>query len=382
MKYKISLFAVAFLCAALLCSCKKSDAVRIDGHVSDLAENDYLVLKRLDFTAETLLDTLRTDESGHFGYSLEKGIEQPGYYYLYVGDRKIASLILKKGDRIKVNASADGGRLEVEGSEDSELLRQVSDRLQQTVEKFDSIYVLYKNATGRKQEALSLELGSLYVKYKQEAIRFLYAHPRSFVNTSVVFHTFPGQFYVFSDATDAPLLRRVYDSLYVDYPLSPYVMAVRDRYESMEKSLQMEQLFSQVDMADFPDLCLPGLDGQPVCLSSLSGKVIVLSFWHSANVQMRLDNRELIEIYDRYAARGLEIYQVALDTNKAAWATAVRDQSLPWIGVCDGLGTASPSVVTYNIETIPTFFVINKQGDIIIRSGNVDEVIRQVRALF
>lgn len=382
MKYYKPLIVAAFLCVTLFCSCKKNKIVRITGHVSDLTENNFLVFKRLDFTAETLLDTLHTDENGNFRYSLEKGTEQPGYYYLYAGEKKIASLILKKGDRVKIHATADGKMLEVEGSDDSELLRQVNDRLHQTVRKFDSLYVLYEKATGREQKALSLELGSLFIKYKQEAIRFLYAHPRSFVNTSVVFHAFPGQFYVFSDSKDAPLLHRVYDSLYVNYPLSPYVMAIRNRYESMEKTLQMEQLLSQADVSDFPDICLPGLDGQTTCLSSLKGKVVILSYWHSSNVEMRLDNRELAGIYDTYAPRGLEIFQVALDIDKTAWAKAVRDQSLPWISVCDGLGIGSPSVVSYNVETIPVFFIITRQGDIVVRSGDVNEVIRQVKTLF
>ncbi|MFA4998091.1 MAG: peroxiredoxin, partial [Bacteroidales bacterium] len=80
--------------------------------------------------------------------------------------------------------------------------------------------------------------------------------------------------------------------------------------------------------------------------------------------------------------RGLEIFQVALDIDKTAWAKAVRDQSLPWISVCDGLGIGSPSVVSYNVETIPVFFIITRQGDIVVRSGDVNEVIRQVKTLF
>jgi peroxiredoxin len=150
----------------------------------------------------------------------------------------------------------------------------------------------------------------------------------------------------------------------------------------MQKAMQMEDAFLNAEVTDFPNICLPGLDGQDVCLSSLKGKTIILSFWHSSNVDMRLDNRELQEMYNRYSPRGLEIYQVGLDTDKTAWATGIRDQDLPWISVCDGLGIYSPAVTTYNVVEIPTFFIIDKEGNIRQRLSNVQEVIREVKTLF
>ncbi|MFA6651157.1 MAG: TlpA disulfide reductase family protein [Bacteroidales bacterium] len=382
MKYFKIITAAAILGAVLLTSCNKDDLTRIKGIIKDLPQETSLVLKRLDFTTETILDTIAVQEDGSFSYRFDVGNDMPGYYYLYAGNKRIAGLIFQNGREVNLEVTPDGKILKLEGSPESLLLQEVNDKLETTAAKFDSLYTLYENAPEKEQETLSLELGRLFVKYKQETIRFLFEHPRAFVNTSVVFQSLPRQVYVFSDTRDAALLQRVYDSLSVNYPLSPYVNAVRDRYESMQKAMQMEEAFSNAEIADFPNICLPGLDGKDVCLSSLKGKTIILSFWHSGNVDMRLDNRELQETYDRYASRGLEIYQVGLDTDKTAWATAVRDQSLPWISVCDGSGIYSPAVTTYNVVEMPTFFIIDRQGNILQRMSNVQEVIREVRTLF
>ncbi|HOO43056.1 MAG TPA: TlpA disulfide reductase family protein [Bacteroidales bacterium] len=382
MKYIKMISAAAVLGAVLLTSCNKSDTIRINGIIEDFPPEASLVLKRLDFTLETVLDTLAVQEDGRFNYRFDAGNNMPGYYYLYSGNKRIAGLILKNGGEVHLELTPDGNILKLEGSPESILLQEVNDKLETTAAKFDSLYTLYENAPEKELESLSLELGRLFVKYKQETIRFLYEHPRAFVNTSVVFQSLPRQVYVFSDSRDAALLQRVYDSLAVDYPLSPYVNAVRDRYQSMQKAMQMEEAFSNAEIADFPNICLPGIDGKDVCLSSLKGKTIVLSFWHSGNIDMRLDNRELQEIYQRYAPRGLEIYQVGLDTDKTAWATVVKDQSLPWISVCDGSGIYSPAVSTYNVVEIPTFFIINKEGTILQRVSNAEEVIREVKKLF
>jgi len=382
MKYFKSIIATALLGALLITSCNKGNQTQIKGIVKDFQQEESLVLKRLDFTSETVLDTLTVREDGSFSYRFDPGNDMPGYYYLYAGNKKIAWLILQNGVDVDLEVTRDGRILKLEGSPESLLLQEVNENLKTAAIKFDSLYSHYENAPEKEKEALSLELGRLFVKYKQETIRFLYEHPRSFVNTSVVFQSLPRQVFIFSDTRDAALLQRVYDSLSVDYPLSPYVNAIRDRYESMQKAMQMEDAFLNAEVTDFPNICLPGLDGQDVCLSSLKGKTIILSFWHSSNVDMRLDNRELQEMYNRYSPRGLEIYQVGLDTDKTAWATGVRDQDLPWISVCDGLGIYSPAVTTYNVVEIPTFFIIDKEGNIRQRLSNVQEVIREVKTLF
>lgn len=382
MKYFKSIIATALLGALLITSCNKGNQTQIKGIVKDFQQEESLVLKRLDFTSETVLDTLTVREDGSFSYRFDPGNDMPGYYYLYAGNKKIAWLILQNGVDVDLEVTRDGRILKLEGSPESLLLQEVNENLKTVASKFDSLYTRYENAPEKEKEALSLELGRLFVKYKQETIRFLYEHPRSFVNTSVVFQSLPRQVFIFSDTRDAALLQRVYDSLSVDYPLSPYVNAIRDRYESMQKAMQMEDAFLNAEVTDFPNICLPGLEGQDICLSSLKGKTIILSFWHSSNVDMRLDNRELQEMYNRYSPRGLEIYQVGLDTDKTAWATGVRDQDLPWISVCDGLGIYSPAVTTYNVVEIPTFFIIDKEGNIRQRLSNVQEVIREVKTLF
>ena len=63
-------------------------------------------------------------------------------------------------------------------------------------------------------------------------------------------------------------------------------------------------------------------------------------------------------VYDDYHKKGFEIYQVALDTDKAGWANVLKEQNLPWINVCDGLGAGSPYVLLYNIGALPSTFII------------------------
>ena len=50
---------------------------------------------------------------------------------------------------------------------------------------------------------------------------------------------------------------------------------------------------------------------------------------------------------------------MAIDTDKAGWARIVKEQNLDWINVCDGLGEASPAVVSYNLSVLPATFILS-----------------------
>ncbi len=379
----VSLFTAALVTAVLFTSCREKTAVQLNGEIEGAGAETVVVLKRLDFNAETLIDTLKVNEGGSFSYSFEPYGAQPDYYYCYANDVRVASLILKQGDKVAFHTTLSGTPLTLEGSDESQLLQQANELYATASRKFDSLYTLYEGATTEEtQKALNQELGRTFVKYKQDAIRFMFGHPYSFVNTTMAFQTFKGSLFVFSDSKDGPLLRRVYDSLRVAYPTSAYVEAVSDRAGSMERALQMENALQNVAVTDFPDVCAPDNTANTVCLSSLKGNTIVLSFWHTQNVDMRLENQELLTCYGKYEEKGLAVYQVALDTDKAVWAAAVREQQLPWISVCDGLGVYSPAVSTYGITEIPTFFVIDKGGNLILKAHTVAEVENTIKGLF
>ena len=121
---------------------------------------------------------------------------------------------------------------------------------------------------------------------------------------------------------------------------------------------------ASAEEVDFPEIILSDVNGVQQSLTALKGKVIVLMFWDSENVQQRVYNTDLKLMYDRYHSRGLEIYQVALNTDKTAWAMQVCEQELPWISVCDPAAGASTGALLYNVTQLPSMYVISREGNI------------------
>ena len=123
--------------------------------------------------------------------------------------------------------------------------------------------------------------------------------------------------------------------------------------------------------------------GKKIRLSSLLGKVVLLDFWSAELGNSNALNAELKEIYDTYrnADTPFEVYQVAIDTSKPLWITAVQEQQLPWISVSDLRGRASTSLGLYNVRKLPANFLIDKEGTLVARDiygKTLDAKLRQL----
>ena len=91
----------------------------------------------------------------------------------------------------------------------------------------------------------------------------------------------------------------------------------------------------------------------------MDAKVVMIYFWSSSDAGQKMFNLDVLKsVYDDYHSKGFEIYQVAFDVDKTSWAWVVKQQDMPWISVCDGLGVNSPYVVTYNVAALPSAYII------------------------
>ena len=138
------LLAAAVLVAASSCS----DKVQVKGTLAG-APDTQVVVKQLSGSTLVTLDTLKTDASGAYSCKIDVLKGQPQFVYLFKGDTKIASLLLQKGDKVKV-ASDTLGKYSVEGSEESEKLRQVEEDFAAFMDKFSADAAAGDNAAASK----------------------------------------------------------------------------------------------------------------------------------------------------------------------------------------------------------------------------------------
>ena len=341
--------------AAVSCNPKTQIEGTLDG-----ASEDKVVVKLLDVNQYVVLDTLETDAAGNYSYKLDIAEGQPEFVYLFHGDTKIASLLLESGDKVSVKSDLKGNYT-VEGSPESLKLQEVENK-----------YAAF--ATDVLGMTESADIAKAYVQYYRDCVRYISENPKSLTIVPVLFQTLDADTPIFSQQTDALRYRVAADSLKTLYPDSKYVKALEKEARSRSKYLDLSNLVTDASELSFPDLNLPNEKGEKVALSSLKDKVVFLYFWTSQMPDQTVFNLDYLKpLYDKYHSRGLEIYAVCIDADKATWASIVKNQELKWINVNDGLGTASSAIRQYNVSTVPTLYVI-EDGEMKTDTGGAKDL--------
>lgn len=354
---------------ALLSSCTSSSSIDINMYGGK--DSTAIVVSKLVVNKLKAVDTLYL-KKGHADISLKVNENSPEFIYLESENGKRVSVLLSKGENVSVELDSNGELLNIQGSLESLLLQEVEAAQQTFRMAFDSLSVALNNAVELGDQAartrINKELGAMYVAYKQKAIKYIYAHPKSMTLIPVIFHNVTANLPLFSEYSDAILFERVYDSLRTKFSGSPYLVSLMSEIEKRKNLLQVETFLSNAERTDFPEIILPDVNSQQQHLSALQGNVILLSFWDPQNDGMKLYNNDLIPIYEKYHSKGFQIYQVAITSDKTDWAIYLKGKPLPWISVCDIANDNSYAAAIYNVSELPSLFLIAKDGTIVSKN--------------
>ena len=340
------LFSLLILVLAFT-ACDNNNA-QLSINIPSAADSTAVFVSKLSLNTISVEDTLYI-AAGKAKTKLAFATENPDFYYLSVENGKSVSLMLQAKDNVNVTISPEG-ETTIVGSEESANV----DKLDR---EFEATYKQFNSTSDQK------ELSKLYVEYHRASLKYLMKNSRSMTCVPVLYRKFSDQLPVFLQSRDMLVYKRVYDSLRVVYPTSPYIVSLGDQVAVIEKNMQLEHRLNTIEEIGFPDLYLPDINGENKVLSELKGKVIVLMFWNSNVPEHKIFNMELKKLYNKYGDKGLEIYQVSTDIDKTVWSQVVKSQELPWISVCDGQGVDSRALTLYNITKVPSMFIIDKSGD-------------------
>ena len=367
---RIAIFGLAALMAA---SCSSNKGAQINAKI-DGAANSEVVLYQLAVNQVKPVDTVKTGADGSVKFNVVTPEASPEFYYLTYKGNKLASFVLKTGDKVNVTVDTLGKGLSIEGSQESVLLGEYEKDLAAVSAEFAAMSSQMESALAAKDQKaaqqVNLQMGQRYVSYRKALIKKIMENPYSFANINALFQSIGQQLPVFSTQNDYLLVQRVHDSLATVYPSSVYVKSLKEQVDGAIKALEFVGKVVEAGEIAFPNISVPDINAKNVELSSLEGKPFILMFWTITEPSQKMFNNDLKELYSKYSKSGLEIYQVSLDADKTAWAAAVKDQKLPWISVCDGHGALSTAVAAYNVTTVPTMFVFNAKGDIVAK-GNL-----------
>lgn len=372
------------LMAAMLTSCDNRK-FHIDGTVTE-AKDSVLYLENMSLDGPVVVDSVKLDDQGSFSFS-EKAPDAPEFYRLRIAGQ-IINLSVDSTETIKIKAAypsmATG--YTVEGSAECATIKELA--LKQI--DLQNRVIAVQNNPNLGYDLTRDSIGRLIEAYKDEIKRnYIYKAPMRASSYFALFQTL-GNMLIFNpreSAEDVKAFAAVATSWDTYHPNAVRgknlhniaIEGMKDVRIMRNKMAAQGIEASKVHVSNIIDISLLDNKGNRRNLTDLKGKVVLLDFHVFGARESTKRIMEMREIYNKYHSRGLEIYQVSLDPDEHFWKT--QTAALPWISVRDPQGLQSQNLASYNVTSIPTFFLIDRNNEVKKRDAQITDIDAEINAL-
>lgn len=373
---------------AMLPGCSGNDGtVTIKGVVQE-GKGEKIALMHLTGNNPVLVDTLTLGADGSFKFKPKVEEGGPDFFCLVLNGQTIPVISDTLQTPIVISTEKDhfSTAYTVEDSLNNVLRRAtaVGSDMRRSIVNL----MTQTKEGGLSQLQFAMQAQEIVSQYKANVLNdYIYKDPSSPVSYYLLFETLSG-LKVFDplDLQDNRAYGAVANLWLHTYPNSPRTafleqstregMALRTRERLLNEHAD-SLVQSAIDKASsYLDLKLIGTNDDEVSLSSVAGKgkVTLLDFtaYYITDVSVP-HNEALSKVYNKYSDRGISIYQVCLDGDLNFWK--VSASNVPWTVVRDpqiafdanGMVSYSQAAGTYNVQNIPTVFVMGRDGSVLER---------------
>ncbi|MBQ2553898.1 MAG: AhpC/TSA family protein [Prevotella sp.] len=370
--------AVMTAATILLASCDNTPKFQVSGTITEAADS-LLIFEDMALDGPQLIDTLRLDAGGAFSFTAKAPEGSPGFYRLRIGGQ-IVNVAVDSTETITVKASYPtmASQYTIEGNDDCAKIKELT-MLQMDLQARAQAVANDPTLTGTAPADSILRM---IATYQQKVTReYIYKEPMRAYSYFALFQGIAvNQAYIMvfdprQRMEDARPFQAVATSWDQFYPNSLRTKNLHNiAVESIKtqniingKGAEIELPADKVSEADLIDLPLTDNKGALRHLTELKGKVVLLDFHVFAADDSPARIMMLRELYNKYHDRGLEIYQVSLDSDEHFWKT--QTAALPWISVRDSEGRSNAYLST--VESVPCSFIINRDNQVVMGASAI-----------
>ena len=383
------LFYTAVLGVAVLslgsCTEKKFN---INGTITQ-AKDSVLYLENMSLNGPKAVDSVKLDENGNFEFK-QKAPDAPEFYRLRIANQMV-NLAVDSTESITVKAAYPtmSANYEVSGSEECAKIRDLA-YMQLALQRQVTAIA---NSPALGVQAVEDSVTKVLEVYKNKVkLNYIFKEPMKAYAYYALFQTIVlgnANILIFnprSSKDDVKVFAAVATSWDTYFPkaergLNLHNIAIEGMKNVRIAENNARQTISadKVKVAGVIDIALTDNHGRVRKLTDLKGKVVLLDFQAFAAEGSLKRIMMMREIYNKYHDRGFEIYQVSFDPEEHFWKT--KTAALPWVSVWDENGTRSAVLAQYNVQTLPTFFLIDRNNTLQKRDAQIKDLDAEIQAL-
>lgn len=376
--------ATLALAALAITSCT-GKKFHVSGEIAN-AKDSTLYFENMSLDGPVTVDSVKLGEDGSFSFS-EDAPQNPEFYRLRIAGQ-IINIAVDSTENISVKASYPGmaAQYEVKGSTECDKIKELA--LKQIDLQARAQAVAMNRSLGEQQANDSIE--GMISAYKDDVKRnYIFKEPGKAYAYFALFQAI-GSRLIFNprqSKDDIKVFAAVATSWDTYYPNSErgknlHNIAIEGLktvriVENEQRELQIDA--SKVQQTGIIDMALLDNHGVTRRLSDLKGKAVMLMFHVFASDKSTEQIMHLRSLYNKYHAQGFEIYMVSLDPDEHFWKE--QTAALPWINVRDADGVNSQNVRLYNVQQLPSYFLIDKTNTLKARDSQVKDLDAAIAAL-
>lgn len=386
MKKTISrLFSVAVITIIALSfvSCNK-EKFHIQGNITD-AKDSILYFENMSLNGPVVLDSVKLDANGAFNFSGDKN-KAPEFYRIRIAGQNI-NLSIDSTETVTIKAAYPtmATKYTVEGSYNCKKIKELA--LMQ-IDLTNKAMAIQKNQS-LGVDAANDSIMKIINTYKEKVKHnYIFKEPNKAYAYYALFQTI-GNDLIFNprnNKDDIKVFAAVATSWDTFYPNAMrgknlHNIAIEgmknNRIVEAEDNQKIDA--SKVSVSGIIDVPLADNKGHIHHLTDLKGKVVMLDFHVFASKGSTQRIMALRELYNKFHNQGFEIYQVSLDPDEHFWK--VNTAALPWICVRDADGMDSRYINLYNVQNIPSFFLIDKNNTLVKRDSQISDLEAEIKKL-
>lgn len=382
-------FSIALLVVAVLnfTACNKQK-FNVNGTISE-AKDSILYFENMSLNGPEVVDSVRLNADGVFHFSA-KATGSPEFYRLRIAGQ-IINVAADSTENITIKAvfptMSDG--YEVSGSEECSKIKELALMQMRLQTQIDAI----AKSPDLGVDAVEDSVAKVLDVYKNNVkLNYIFKQPMKAYAYFALFQTVilgDANVLIFnprSSSADVKVFAAVATSWDTYYPQSlrgenlhniaiAGMKNVRIIHNEAARSIDADK----VDVSGLIDIALRDNKGRLRRLKELKGRVVMLDFHLFAGEGSLKRIMMLRDLYNKYHAMGFEIYQVSVDPDEHFWKQ--QTAALPWISVRDEAGVCSSNLVSYNVQSLPTFFLIDRNNVLQKRDAQIKDLDATLRAM-
>ncbi|MBQ7823922.1 MAG: DUF4369 domain-containing protein [Bacteroidaceae bacterium] len=366
----------------LVCSCaKEKNGFTVQGKIENAA-GDTLYIESLSLLGVGKLDSVTIKKDGSYSFELP-ATQYPEFYRLRLGQSAI-NFVIDSTETIGI--SSDKANFStaytIEGSAQNEKIKDIALEGKSLKQKLDE-YEQQLNAKAIDKAAYDSAVITAVNDYKKVVSPIIFEDLKSpvayfglfqRVNSLLVYDPY--------EKSDNRFYGAVANAYNIHYPESDRTKQLSALALESMKSLRQKGIDSdKLKEVSYIDIKLEDRNGKEIALSSIVGKkkAILIDFIAFDAAYAPNYTALLLNLYKKYADKGLEIYQVSLDEDENLWK--VTSEKLPWISVRDPKTIHSVYALQYNVEILPSFFLMDEKGNIVKRNSEMEGLENEIKKL-